>query len=1029
MGRALWVVLSILMLVAAPAQAAPNPVAAFGFNEGTGTAVSDASGTGNHGTTTSTTWAAMGRFGSALSFNGSTSQVTVPDSNSLDLTTGLTLEAWVNPIQLSGSWRTVIFKQTTSGMAYALFAANGGNRPVGQVQIGAEQNATGPAALPLNAWTHVATTYDGATLRLFVNGAQVASKPQTGSAAVSNAVLRIGRNSIWSEPFRGLIDEVRIYDRALAATEIQSDMTAPVSPPVADTQPPTTPTGLTQTAATETSATVTWTASTDNVAVAGYGLYPGGSTSATTATFGGLTCGAGRLVGVDAYDAAGNRSPQATLTVTAAACDTAPPAVQLTSPAAGPVGGTVTVAATASDDRGVAGVRFRVDGADLGGEDTSAPYSVQWDTTQSPSGNHTLTAVARDAAGNVTTSAPVQVTVTNTAPNFVNDRVVIGLDEPTDLTWTPDGRMLITERDGTVWVVQPGASSVDPVPLIQLPSVAHDNERGLLGIAVHPAFAQNGFVYLFFTHGSLRNRVSRFVVSGGTAAPASEQVVWQNPETADVWHQGGDLAFGPDGFLYISVGDHLRGHTVQELDSYNGKILRVAADGSVPADNPFHDGAGPNLDAIWIRGLRNPFRFSIDAPTGRMLIGDVGQGTTEEINVGVRGGNYGWPQCEGTCGVAGMTSPIHSYGHVNHDAAVIGGFVYRGTQFPEEYRGDYFFADYSMNWIKRLELDGAGNVTAVRNFEPLDGSVDGPYGEPVSLAEGPDGSLWYVDAGPFELGNAGSVRRIRNLNANQPPTARAAATPTSGPAPLAVSFSSSGSADPEGQPLTYRWEFGDGASSTAANPSHTYAESGRYTARLTTSDGTSDTVSGPVTITVGSPPAATITAPTAGQTLPRRRRHHVQRPGQRPRRRAAAGQLAVVEGRLPPRQPHPPRARRRHRRLRDAHGADQRAQLQRLDELRDRAHGDRRRRHPDDGLGDGPAREGAGVGDHLARRPGPAARRDQPDGADRAGRGGRLPLRRRRAHAAVRGHQPATRSPRGPTAAPRPTPSRFRPAA
>ena len=250
-----------------------------------------------------------------------------------------------------------------------------------------------------------------------------------------------------------------------------------------------------------------------------------------------------------------------------------------------------------------------------------------------------------------------------------------------------------------------------------------------------------------------------------------------------------------------------------------------------------------------------------------MMIGDVGQSDFEEINVGVRGANYGWPQCEGPCGTAGMTNPAYSYEHDGHDASVTGGFIYRGSQFPAEYAGEYFFSDYAMNWIKRLSLDAAGNVTAVRNFEPPDGDPDGPYGDIVALAEGPDGSLWYVDAGPFEQNNAGAVRRIRNLNANQPPAARAAGTPTSGPTPLAVGFSSAGSADPEGRPLTYRWAFGDGATSTAANPSHTYASSGRYTARLTTSDGASETISEPVTITVGSAPTATILQPTEARTF------------------------------------------------------------------------------------------------------------------------------------------------------------------
>ena len=217
-----------LVLIAAPARAATGPVAAYGFNEGTGSAVGDASGTGNNGTTSGTTWDAGGKFGRALSFNGTNASVTVPDSNSLDLTTGMTLEAWVNPNELGGgSWRTAIFKQSTNGMVYSLYAHNG-SRPLGQVNILGEQNAVGTAQLPLNAWTHLATTYDGATLRLYVNGTQVASKPQTGRIPASTGPLRIGGNAIWSEWFRGLIDEVRVYSRALSAGEIQADMATPV---------------------------------------------------------------------------------------------------------------------------------------------------------------------------------------------------------------------------------------------------------------------------------------------------------------------------------------------------------------------------------------------------------------------------------------------------------------------------------------------------------------------------------------------------------------------------------------------------------------------------------------------------------------------------------------------------------------------------------------------------------------------------------------------------------------------------------
>ena len=250
-----------------------------------------------------------------------------------------------------------------------------------------------------------------------------------------------------------------------------------------------------------------------------------------------------------------------------------------------------------------------------------------------------------------------------------------------------------------------------------------------------------------------------------------------------------------------------------------------------------------------------------------MIIGDVGEGTTEEVNIGAPGANYGWPTCEGTCSTPGMTNPIYSYPHGNHDASITGGFVYHGSQFPADYQGDFFFADYAQNWIKRLEFNASGGLSAVRNFVPPDGSLDGPYGDIVALQQGPDGSLWYVDTGPFENDNAGAIRRVRNVNTNQPPSAVASANPTSGPAPLTVSFSSAGSTDFEGGAITYRWDFGDGATSTQANPSHTYASSGRYTARLTTSDGTLESVSDPLTITAGGPPVPRILTPADGSTF------------------------------------------------------------------------------------------------------------------------------------------------------------------
>ena len=152
----------------------------------------------------------------------------MPDASSLDLTTGMTVEAWLNPSALSG-WRAALLKEAPGGLSYSLYAHDNAPHPAATVNTGGvDQTAPGTAALALNTWTHVAATYDGATLRLFVNGVQVASRAVTGSLITSTGALRIGGNTIWGEYFSGLIDEVRLYNRALTPAEIQSDMNVPV---------------------------------------------------------------------------------------------------------------------------------------------------------------------------------------------------------------------------------------------------------------------------------------------------------------------------------------------------------------------------------------------------------------------------------------------------------------------------------------------------------------------------------------------------------------------------------------------------------------------------------------------------------------------------------------------------------------------------------------------------------------------------------------------------------------------------------
>ncbi len=763
----------------------PTPVAAYGFNEATGPSTADASGNGNVGTIGTATWSTQGRYGNALSFNGTNARVTVADSPSLDLTTGMTLEAWVFPTA-GGIWRDVVYKGQDD-IYYLMSSTHTGAPATGGTFA---SPLFGPSALPLNTWSHLAATYDGQTLRLFRDGVLIATRPQTGPINTSTGTLTIGGDALYGQHFAGRIDEVRIYNRALTPAEVQADMNTPV---------------------------------------------PGGTG------------------------------------------ETTPPTVAITSPASSAqVSGIVNVTADASDNVGVAGVQFLVDGVDAGVEDANPPYALAWDTRTVSNGAHTLTARARDAAGNSTLSAAVPVNVANSS-SFQNEILATGLNLPTSMLFLPDGRLLVAELPGAIKVLGPPYTSVSPTPFLQLTNVGNDGyaglQQGIFSIALDPNFATNHYYYVFYTTRTPnRDRLSRFTADATltTTNLNTEVVLYQDPQDADTEHHGGAIVFGNDGKLYFTTGDHFQGSPSQSLTSPRGKIHRINLDGTVPTDNPFYDGNGPNVDSIWARGLRNPFRAYYDAPTGRLYVGDVGGNDAatakEEVNLGAAGANYGWPNSEGPC-ASPCTSPLYWYQHEGRDASVSGGFVYHGTQFPSSYQGSYFFADYAQNWIKRLTFDASGNVSGVLNFEPLDGSSDGPYGDIVYLTEGPDGAVYYIDLGYSDTSGTfgvSKIRRIRFSSGNQAPIAVAAANPTAGPAPLAVGFSSVGSSDPEGQALSYAWTFGDGGTATAANPSHTYSQPGQYSARLSVSDGVNTTFSTPISIRVGSPPTATILSPQDG---------------------------------------------------------------------------------------------------------------------------------------------------------------------
>jgi glucose/arabinose dehydrogenase len=352
--------------------------------------------------------------------------------------------------------------------------------------------------------------------------------------------------------------------------------------------------------------------------------------------------------------------------------------------------------------------------------------------------------------------------------------VATGFSQPTAFAFR-GGKILVTEKaSGKVQVVRPDGS-LRPAPYVTL-KVSSESERGVLGVAVDPDFATNTFVYVYYTTGpgalgytgSPKNRVSRFTTAPGLVA-TSETVILDNIPSDAGNHNGGDIQFGFDGKLYVAVGDGGRFHEdAQTLDSLRGKMLRVQRDGSIPKGNPnklagrrcgLPTGEPPGdspCKEIYTYGLRNPFRFSLRPSNGSYVIGDVGEGTWEELNTLVPGGNYGWNAVEGPCLLASPNCdpistpypaqyqrPIHFYNH--HGAGetgqtiIAGAFAENGSNYPAPYAGAYFYGDFSANWIHVLTMNAANTVTSQSDFAVLN--------MPVAFRNGPDGSIYVLSFG------------------------------------------------------------------------------------------------------------------------------------------------------------------------------------------------------------------------------------------------------------------------------------------
>jgi len=341
--------------------------------------------------------------------------------------------------------------------------------------------------------------------------------------------------------------------------------------------------------------------------------------------------------------------------------------------------------------------------------------------------------------------------------------VASGLTSPVYLSAPPGdvNRLFVVEQPGRIRVIQNG--QLQPAAFLDIASkVSFGGEQGLFSVAFHPSYGSNGFFYVDYTDVNGDTRVERYTVSAADSNRADSAshklILFVKQPYAN--HNGGLVVFGPDGKLYIGMGDGGSGgdpeNRAQNRDSLLGKLLRIDVDGgdpyAVPPDNPFAAGGGRG--EIWGVGLRNPWRFAFDPPAGLLYVADVGQNLWEEVDVqpaGQGGLNYGWPTMEGThcyrpssCSALGV-APALEYSHTD-GCSIIGGLVYRGSA-SAALVGRYFYSDYCSGWIRSFTYAG-GAVTAQTSW-----TLDVNLGSVLSFGEDARGEL-------YVLSDNGTVYRI-----------------------------------------------------------------------------------------------------------------------------------------------------------------------------------------------------------------------------------------------------------------------------
>jgi len=395
---------------------------------------------------------------------------------------------------------------------------------------------------------------------------------------------------------------------------------------------------------------------------------------------------------------------------------------------------------------------------------------------------------------------PIPVAV-QLPPRFLAQAFATDLNYPVGMAFLPDGRLLYVEKQTARirMIANGGPSLVDPVGVVD--SVAGSGaEDGLLGVAVDPGWPLHPHIYVCYTALGGTIRLSRLTAEGDLSEPASSDLAFPSVSRRDILrdlpnqspiHNGGAVRFGPDGMLYLSLGDDMANCEEQNPAQLVGAVLRLdvsgVADGPgeppdrgdlVPPDNPYAIHPDTNRRLVWAAGFRNPFRFHIDPANGSIFVSDVGEDTYEEIDLIAGAGlNYGWPSWEGpgsysSCSEPGtMEPPIHWYDRTGFAASVMGAGVYRGSgcatcDFPAEYEGDYFFSDYYEGFLRRLHYSGGVWSMA----EPVPGQPSATdwgrgFDEVSDYLVGPDGALWYCRMSVNYADGTGEIGRIHYQSA------------------------------------------------------------------------------------------------------------------------------------------------------------------------------------------------------------------------------------------------------------------------